>query len=217
MRKDKLVEGQVYHVFTRSIAGYKIFNDQSEYDRMLDLIQYYQINSPVVKFSRFEQLPRDIKESVRNDHEEDTHKLVEIIAYCLMPTHIHLLLKQIDDSGISHYMRKILNSYTRYFNTKHGRKGPLWEGKFKNVLVETDAQLLHLTRYIHLNPATARLVENPDSWHTSSYKEYLSEGKQEICEFTELLEIRPETYKPFVEDRIDYQRKLAEIKALLLE
>lgn len=217
MRKDRLVEGQVYHVFTKSIAGYNIFNDQTEYNRMLDLIQYYRISSPAVKFSRFEQLPRDIKESVRNDHEEDTHKLVEIIAYCLMPTHIHLLLKQIDDSGISHYMRKILNSYTRYFNTKHGRRCPLWEGKFKNVLVETDAQLLHLTRYIHLNPATAKLVENPDSWHTSSYKEYLSEGKQEICEFTELLEISPETYKPFVEDRIDYQRKLAEIKALLLE
>ncbi|MBI5554335.1 MAG: transposase [Elusimicrobia bacterium] len=183
---------------------------------MLDLIRYYQISNPVVKFSRFEQLPRDIKEFVRNDH-DDNRKLVEIIAYCLMPTHIHLLLKQTDDSGISHYLRKILNSYTRYFNIKHGRKGPLWEGKFKNVIVKTDSQLLHLTRYIHLNPATAKLVENPDSWHSSSYQEFISAGKQEICEFMELLEIKPETYKTFVEDRIDYQRKLAEIKALLLE
>ncbi|MDD5258358.1 MAG: hypothetical protein PHD29_00100 [bacterium] len=83
--------------------------------------------------------------------------------------------------------------------------------------METDAQLLHLTRYIHLNPATANLVEHPNSWHSSSYQEFISYNKPKICEFTELLEIDPETYKPFVEDRIDYQRKLAEIKALLLE
>ena len=111
----------------------------------------------------------------------------------------------------------MLNSYTRYFNIKHGRKGPLWEARFKSVRAETDQQLLHLTRYVHLNPATAKLVETPAEWSFSSYKEYLYPGTSDICTFKDVLMISPDTYKEFVEDRLGYQRELAEIKALLLE
>jgi putative transposase len=217
LRKDKLVEGQVYHVFTRSIAGYKIFNDSIEYERMQDLIQYYQSSKPVVKFSRFLKLPKDLKNSLGNDQEIKNAKLVEIISYCLMPTHLHFVLKQIRENGISVYMNRMLNSYTRYFNIKHGRKGPLWEARFKSVLTETDQQLLHLTRYVHLNPATAKIVENPVEWSFSSYREYLDPGTSDICTYQDVLMINPNTYKEFVEDRIGYQRELAEIKALLLE
>ncbi|MFH0925739.1 MAG: hypothetical protein V1872_08950, partial [bacterium] len=98
MRKDKLVEGQVYHVFTRSIAGYKIFNDSIEYERMQDLIQYYQSSNPAVKFSRFLALPKELKSSLDNDQEIKNDKLVEIISYCLMPTHIHFVLKQVKEN-----------------------------------------------------------------------------------------------------------------------
>ncbi len=217
MRKDKLVEGQVYHVFTRSIAGYKVFNNNSEYERMQNLIQYYQAYKPAVKFSRFLRLPKDIKENLNNDKEIRDNKLVEIISYCLMPTHIHLVLKQIKENGISIFMGRLLNSYTKYFNIKHGRKGPLWESKFKNVLVETDEQLLHLTRYVHLNPATAKLVENPADWQVSSYKEYVDQNVIGICSYGDILDIKPNEYKDFVEDRIGYQRELAEIKALMLD
>jgi putative transposase len=78
-----------------------------------------------------------------------------------MPTHIHLVLRQLKDGGISKFMSNILNSYSRYFNIKHNRKGPLWEGRFRKVLVGSDEQLLHLTRYVHLNPVTACLVDKP--------------------------------------------------------
>ncbi len=78
-----------------------------------------------------------------------------------MPTHIHLILKQLKEDGISAYMSKILNSYTCYFNRRTKRKGPLWESRFKRVEVTSDEQLLHLTRYIHLNPVTAHIVEEP--------------------------------------------------------
>ncbi|MCM8795996.1 MAG: transposase [Candidatus Omnitrophica bacterium] len=146
-------------------------------------------------------------------------KRVEIIAYCIMPTHLHLILKQLKNNGISVFMGNILNSYSRYFNLKHKRKGPLWEGRFKNILVKNDEQLLHLTRYIHLNPVTASLVSNPEDWNASSYREYLQQVQavEKICKYDDILEIDPVSYKKFVEDRISYQRDLAKIKNLIFE
>ncbi len=219
IRKDPLVEGEVYHIFNKSIAGFKIFNNDSEFSRMLETIRYYQREKPALKFSKFLKL-----DSIRKDlHNETAHsdgeKLVEIVAFCLMPTHLHLLLKQLKENGISIFMSNILNSYARYFNTKHDRKGPLWEGKFKNVLVKTDEQLLHLTRYIHLNPVTAYLVDKPEEWSASSYGEYLLKvnENEKICKYDVLLQIEPTAYRKFVLDRGFYQRDLAKIKDLLFE
>ena len=146
-------------------------------------------------------------------------KVVQIVAYCIMPTHLHLILKQLKEDGIANFMRKVLNSYSHYFNIKHKRKGPLWEARFKNVLVRTDEQLLHLTRYIHLNPVTAYLVDKPEDWLFSSYKEYVSNvvDEERICKYNNILDIEPDSYKKFVEDRILYQRDLAKIKELILE
>jgi putative transposase len=150
---------------------------------------------------------------------QEKERLVQIIAYCIMPTHLHLILKQLKENGISTFIGNVLNSYSRYFNTKYRRKGPLWEGKFKNVLVKTDEQLLHLTRYIHLNPSTAFLVDRPEEWLASSYQEYLLKVNniERICKFEDVLEIEPSSYRKFIEDRISYQRELAVIKEMLLE
>ena len=122
-----------------------------------------------------------------------------------------------NDEGISLYMKNLLNSYTRYFNTKTKRKGPLWQGRFKSVLIKTDEQLLHLTRYIHLNPTSEDLVEKPEDWPYSSYNEYLRNSEEPLCSFSKYLDIEPKTYKEFVESRKDYQKRLSEIKHLLLE
>ncbi|MCF7887379.1 MAG: hypothetical protein K9L71_03090, partial [Candidatus Omnitrophica bacterium] len=78
-------------------------------------------------------------------------------------------------------------------------------------------QLLHLTRYIHLNPVTAYLTDKPESWDFSSYREYISCEKDKICQFDDLLEVKPNSYKKFVKDRISFQRELANIKRLTLE
>ena len=220
MRNDPLVNGEVYHVYNKSIAGYKIFNNDPEFLRMINVICYYQREKPGLKFSDFIR-SADVKNHhfpLRKWESGDREKLVEIIAYCLMPTHLHLILKQLKENGISTFMRKILDSYTRYFNTKHERKGPLWEGKFQNLLVETDEYLLHLTRYIHLNPTTAYLVDKPEDWLSSSYREYLfSTDNSRICKYEDILGIEPKDYKEFVEDRISYQRDLAKIEHLLLD
>ena len=214
MSKDIIATGEVYHVYNQSIADYRIFNSDSEFSRIVELIQYYQGEKQQVNFSKFKEYNmQHLKENI-----PDEEKLVEIICYCPMPTHFHLALKQLKDQGISKFVNKVFNSYSHYFNIKHNRKGPLFTGRFKKVLVQTDEQLLHLTRYIHLNPVTAELVDYPADWKYSSYKEYIDAADEKaICEYKDILDIKPGSYKVFVENRIAYQKELARIKNLMLD
>ena len=216
-----MVVGEIYHIFTRSIANFRIFHNDSDFNRIQQLIQYYQIDNNL-KFSDYIIQETVQKQGFNNSFKvtsKDKKKLVQIIAYCLMPTHIHLILKQLNKKGISDYIRRILNSYSSYFNTKHKRKGPLWESRFQSVRIENDEQLLHLTRYLHLNPVTASLIKNPEDWSFSSYKEYLFEVEsiQGICKFDDLMEIRPLSYRNFVNNQISYQKELAKLKKMIID
>ena len=218
IRKKPLAEGQFYHIYTKSIASFKIFHGRKDIGRMMQMLRYYQLHDRPDKFSRFVQRNLVKKEGFNKYFHKDLavgRKFeVQIIAYCMMPTHLHLALKQLRKNGISVFMGNILNSYTRYFNTKHKRKGPLWEGRFKNVHIGSDEQMMHLTRYIHLNPVTARLVDKPDDWPGSSYREYVAMVSDEdrICDYGHVLDFKGVNYKEFVSDRIGYQRELALLK-----
>ncbi|MDD3905945.1 MAG: transposase [Candidatus Omnitrophica bacterium] len=203
----------IYHIFNKSISNFTIYNDAFEYLRMLTAIQYYQSNPGKTSFSRFISLLEKEKTQIPTEN-----KIVDVIAYCLMPTHFHFILNEQKEGGIASFTNNLLNSYTRYFNIKHNRKGPLWQGRSRRVLVKTDEQLLHLTRYIHLNPVTSYLVDNPGKWPYSSYDEYLKIPKDlQICKYADLIDMQPTIYMNFVTDRINYQRELAKIKDLLLE
>ncbi len=209
--------GNLYHIFTKSIAGYIIFPHTVDYQRVIASLKYYQTFRKE-SFSNYLKVKKiTIPEVSLIEKGEKT--IVEIIGYCIMPTHIHLILEQLEENGISIFINNILNSYTRYFNLKMKRKGPLWEGRFKSVLVQTDEQLLHLTRYIHLNPVTAYIVDKPEKWKFSSYKEFIGERKieEKICNFQKFIQINPVEYRRFVEEHIDFQREFAKIKKLALE
>ncbi len=221
-REKELVVGEIYHIFSKSIADFKIFNSRDKLLRMKNMLKYYQFKNLPFRFSRFMDLESVKKKGFEEyfvSASEGKERIVQIIAYCVMTTHIHLILKQLKEGGISSFTGKILNSYSRYFNTKHKRKGPLWEGRFQNVLVKTDEQLLHLTRYIHLNPVTAYLVDEPEDWQASSYNEYLGNYKKNelICGYEDVLDINKASYRRFVKDRASYQRELGKIKSLLCE
>jgi len=211
IRKIKLVKGEVYHIYNKSIAGFSVFNNAGDYNRMTELASFYIAEKVPCKFSTYKIL--------KNVKFKPSTRIVDIVAYCLMPTHIHFVLKQNQDDGIEKFIGLISQSYGQYFNLHHKRNGPLWEGRFKNVLVNTDEQLLHLTRYVHLNPVTAFLVNDPGYWKYSSYNEYLGACAydERLCHFSDLLKIDPVSYKKFVLDQIDYQRQLAIIKDLALE
>jgi len=90
-------------------------------------------------------------------------------AYCLMGNHYHLMIET-PDANLSKGMRQLNGVYTHDFNSRHGRCGHVFQGRFKSVLVDKQAYLLELSRYIVLNPMRAGMVENPEDWQWSSYR-----------------------------------------------
>lgn len=160
-----------------------------------------------------------LSQSNPNDYEKPEEQLVDIVCYSLMPNHFHFLIKQNIDNGIMNYIRKLTNSYAKYFNTKYDRKGPLFEGKFNAVRVESNEQLLHLSRYIHLNPLIGYVTKDLNSYKWSSYPEYLGFSNQKLCSKSVILDQFKsiDAYEKFVIDQVEYSKKLSEIKHLLLE
>jgi len=218
-RKNPLVTNQYYHIFSRSIADFIIFNSSQEYERMLRLINLFRFQNFNYKFAEFNDLNLKTQKIIVEKLINTNNTLVEIAAFCFMPSHIHLILKQLVDMGIAKYISRVLNSYSRYFNVKHRRTGPLWASRFKSVLISNDTQLLHLTRYIHLNPTSAGLVNKPEDWKFSSYDEYINaiSNNYGICKFHNIIDKKPKDYRKFVEDRKSYQRELSIIKNALID
>jgi len=219
-RKYPLENGNYFHVFSKSIAKFVVFNNDIEFSRMYELIDLCRFSNFNYKMSRFKNFGISTQNAIITKIKKENNRLVEIISYCLMPTHLHFILKQMKDNGITKYMSRILNSYSKYFNLRHKRSGPLWTSEFKNVLIENNEQLLHLTRYIHLNPASAGIVAKPEDWKFSSYRDFITpqQNKREsICKFDYLFNITPNDYKRFVDDQKSYQKKLSRIKNLLID
>ena len=97
---------------------------------------------------------------------------LEVHAYCLMDNHYHLLLKT-PEANLSRSMRHLNGVYTQRYNKRHGKDGALFRGRYKAILVDSDAYLLHLSKYIHLNPITAKMIEDLEHYTWSSYPAYI--------------------------------------------
>lgn len=210
-RTIPFVNNQFYHIYNRGSEKRQIFDSKKEYQHFTKAIKYYQLEGPKPKFSRFSNLSLFKPELSKN--------IVDIIAYCLMPNHFHFLIKQIKEGGITEFVSKLTNSYTKYYNTKHNRVGPLFQGEFKSVLVDYDEQLLHLSRYIHLNPLVAYLVKDLTNYEWSSYNEYIDNKKESICSKQGILAFfkSSEEYKQFVLDQADYALQIALLQHKLID
>lgn len=218
-RKIPLVTGEIYHIFNRGIDKRVTFVDSREYARALNVLGFYRFSSPPMRLSRFLKLKKERMSEVSKL--SWGNKIVSVFCFCLMPNHFHLVLRQETDQGISRFMSQFLNSYTRYFNTKNKRIGQLFLDQFKNVLIGNENQLLHISRYVHLNPYSSQKVSNLGEltkYKWSSLPEYL-DGKTQLCDQTMILsyfKTRKE-YGKFVFDNADYQKELKRIEHLVLE
>lgn len=221
-RKIPLVNGEIYHIFNRSIARQPIFLSDTYYQRAHEVLSYYNNLNPPVRFSHFSRLPTSLKNEILKNLNKENQKLVEILAFCLMPNHVHFLIKEIREKGITTFMRKFQNSYAKYFNTRTKRSGSLFQSMFKAVRILTEEQLLHVARYIHLNPVTTFILKNVEQLSTypwSSYPIYIGKHPKDFISTDEILGFFPNKDKfiEFTKDQVDYQRKLDKIKHLLLE
>ena len=138
---------------------------------------------------------------------------VYLSAYCLMPNHYHLLLET-PRGNLSRFMRHVDGVYTQRHNRYHKKDGHLFRGRYKAILVQEDAYLTHLVRYLHLNPVQANLVQDPKDWRWSSHGYYLN-GKNEewlkvtrtLLYFSKTMRMAKKAYLDFLKDGIDPKTK----------
>lgn len=219
VRRTPLVNDEFYHIFNRGVARAPTFISRAEYKQAILTLSYYRHVHPPVSLARFKELSQEERQKLL-DSLQKAEKLVEIVAFVLMPNHFHFLLKQNQDNGISKFASQFTNSYTRYFNTLNERVGPLFQGVFKSVHVETDEQLIHLSRYIHINPVVANVIRENDlfSYAWSSFPDYLNGESLLVSMGAVLGQFKnPQTYKEFVLNYINYAKELEKIKHLALE
>lgn len=221
-RLELLVTGEIYHVFNRGIDRRPVFTSIKEYDRAYKTISYYRFARPPVKLARFLALREELRDELMRNLEMSFDKLIKIYSFCLMPNHFHFLIRQEIDGGISKFLSNFQNSYTRYFNVRNERTGSLLMDQFKTVRIETNEQLVHISRYIHLNPYTGYVIktmEELENYPWSSLSNYLGLRKSEIID-TELVMSSfkdVDTYREFILDQAEYQRELKAIEHLIIE
>ncbi len=102
-----------------------------------------------------------------------------LLAFCLMPNHYHFLIRQESEEPAHVFLQALFNVYTKAFNRMHRRTGTLFEDRFRAVEITEDRHLLHLCRYIHLNPVQAGLVSRAEEWEFSDYREWV--GQSSAC------------------------------------
>lgn len=217
-----IVTNEIYHVFNRGVASQPTFFNKRDYDRAFESFLYYQNANLPFKYSHFLSLSIKARSELLESFAKQKNFLVEIISYCFMPNHFHFLLRQAKDGGIAKFIGNFTNSYTRFINTKLERAGPLFTGKFKAIRIETQEQLVHVSRYIHLNPYTSFVVktlEDLENYSYSSFPEFLKKTSSSFYS-KEIINSgfkNIKAYRQFVFDQADYQRRLDRIKHLLLD
>jgi putative transposase len=215
MRNRKLADGCYYHIFNKSIDGFEIFRYSINAVRFIQLMNYYNNQNKKISFAHYIRNQANYK--FDNWYEPNDNTVAKIIAFCVMPTHYHLMIQAANAEMVSKYISDLENSYSRFLNIKMNRKGPLWQSRFKAVRIKNDTQLLHTTRYVNINPVVAGLVEKAEDWQFSSYIDYITKPKILTEYLTELTISSCSSYRQFCEDKTDYQKKLKLIKKCIFE
>ena len=226
-------ENGIYHVYNRGVARLPIFLKESDYFDFREIMRYYLIGFPkregsdpsqqITKRRRALDTPVSWKADPKGNGM--FHHALNLLAYCLMPNHIHFLLRirelhkgsdppkrsdpfLLDPShSISEFMKRLAITYAMKFNRDNQRVGPIFQGRFKIKELDTDELVMHVARYIHLNPAMAGLVKSPELWPWSDLDVYdnfdpLKPNTLSKPLFVlEYFDRRPADYRNFVEDQ----------------
>ncbi len=169
MTKPAFVNNQIYHIYNRGVEKRNIFLDKQDYFRFIHNLFEFNDEEPAANI--YYKLPHlqsyEVQLRKVEVRERAPRKMfVEILAFCLMPNHFHLLIEQKVDNGIVRFMQKLGTGYTNYFNNKNKRVGSLFQGRFKAILIEKDSHFIHLPYYIHFNP----LDINYPEWRNKEIK-----------------------------------------------
>ncbi|OIO29678.1 hypothetical protein COX93_01180 [Candidatus Nomurabacteria bacterium CG_4_10_14_0_2_um_filter_30_12] len=200
---------EYYHIYNRGMQKQPIFETDKDRIRFLFLLLAFQGRNSIKNISR------EIKESVQSstlhiktelEKEIIEDRTVELLSFCLMPNHFHLLLLEKEDGGIAKYMQRVLTAYTKYFNLRHQKSGHLLQGSYKSVWIENDIQLMHTSAYIHKNSnELSGWGKNENKYPWSSFQDYINTNRWGKLLSTDIIlnrfdnkEVNIKNYKEFV-------------------
>ena len=190
---------EIYHVLNRGVDKRQVFMDKQDHLRFIhDLYEFNNKERVELNFYKFRDYGINGKTVAHN--KKPRENLVNILAFCLMPNHYHILLTPQTEHGMSLFMQKLNAGYTKYFNQKYKRTGALFQGRYKHMLVADNTHFLHLPFYIHFNPldlsypewrknkisSLERAIKFLKSYRWSSHLDYLG-----IKNFPYILNMKP--------------------------
>jgi putative transposase len=193
------IEQSYYHVYARGVNAQNIFREPADYTYFLYAMRRYLAE-------------KEMLNSAGIPYDKLGHQ-IEVLCYCLMTNHFHILVYQIEQSGLQRLMRRVMTAYSRYFNAKYERRGPLFESRYRACLIDEESHFEHISRYIHLNPV---------QWRTYPYSSlgiYLGQQNSDWLKPGRIIEMFDsiEDYRQFVTDYEAAQRELESIKHQLAD
>jgi putative transposase len=208
------VEGGYYHIYNRGVEKRTIFVDVQDYGVFLSYLKNYLTEKDQSEIEK-ELENRRLSPAQRDKiwlklKRANFYEKLSLAAYCLMPNHFHLLLQQTSKHAIKDFMRSLGIRYTMYFNKKYKRVGSLFQGVFKAVLIESDEQLMEVSRYIH-KQAISMPCEMLHGTQPCSYEDFSGKRKTEWLKPDTILEYFENTnpkaaYSEFVRSAIEEDR-----------
>lgn len=195
-------EDTYYHVYNRGVEKREIFKDEQDYKVFLNYLKEYLSAPPdrsdfKTTFTLQGQTFKGVRRLPKNYHKE-----IELTVFCLMLNHFHLLIKQVNKNSMQRFMQSLITRYSMYFNKKYDRVGTLFQGRYKAALITGESYLLHLSRYIHLNPSEH--TTDLKSWY-SSYANYLGKRKSDWLKSDIILSFFSQAKLPFLEKTNTYK------------
>lgn len=210
----KFEADSMYHVYNRGNDKRVIFHDERDYSVFLSYLKYGLLSDEDVKAS-------DVVDEnlLSNANEFNLRRLglkgkLELVAFCLMPNHFHLLFFQNDQDAITKMMRSVSTGYSMYYNKRYNRSGSLFQGVYKASKISNEGYWLHISRYIHLNPVD--LGEDYKTYPQSSYRNFIGGADADwVLSERGMNGMDSKVYARFVEEWLPYRKDLKDMSQLL--
>lgn len=222
-RQDSFLNSYYYHIFNKTIDDIKVFHQKSYSQLIINLMRYYRSDKARIRYSQFVSLDEKMKLMIEKEISNKETFLLEIAAFCFLPNHYHLLIRQKKEGGIIKFISCIFNSLTKTYNNINGRKGPLFLPRFKSIFIAKQELFIHISRYIHLNPYSHGLIKNLNmlkNYRYSSFRYFLKKHDDNLINKKLILSqfgYNQKRYQKFVFNQAEYQKNLQRIKKLTLE
>ncbi|OGK57311.1 hypothetical protein A3J15_01310 [Candidatus Roizmanbacteria bacterium RIFCSPLOWO2_02_FULL_38_10] len=218
-RRVIFANNEFYHIYNRTVGNEILLKDNYDFKRCISLIDYYRYDTSMSYSFFLRSDPSEQKIYLKKHQAVNPH--VEILAYSMMPNHYHFLLKQNNSNGIKRFISNYQNGLAKYINTRRKRHGAFFCNMFQAVRIESEQQLLHVSRYIHLNPVTSYLIDINDlsKFDKTSFPVYIKEMNNTFVSPDLILAYFKDrdSYKKFVFNQADYQRHFQEINRMTLD